>query len=76
MYKRLFMGCSLLTYSFEKMFKALQIMLPKMKRKTQFSDNSLFCENKPSACIPYVAVTNYLNPNSFFNKNIRMVILK
>ena len=76
MYKKLFMNWMLSSYSLERMFEALQIKLPKMKRKTEFLDDTIFYESKPYACIPHIAVTRHIKPNSFLNKNIQMVILK
>lgn len=55
----------LLTYTREKLFKALQILLPKMKRKEK-SRTDLIFKPKPQTYKPKITVTP--NQNFFFNR--------
>ena len=64
----------LLINSLEKLFKALQILLPKMKRKTDFdikNCNSIFQAGTPTY-IPGITVTP--NQNSFFKLKYRVIL--
>lgn len=64
MNRKLFLYFKLLTYSCEKMFKALQIMLPKMKRKADCFFNDFLFLSKLHAYIPYLTIP-YFSINIF-----------
>ena len=53
----------------ENVFKARQILLPKMKRKTSFDDNGNDFEIKPSAYGLTITIPK-ADINSFFIKNM------
>ena len=63
----LFANYRLSMYSIENMFKALQVMLPKMKRKAYSVCNNFLFSSKPSAYEPLIAVTYFKN---CFSKNV------
>lgn len=64
----------LLTYSLENLFKALQILLPKMKRKEIIKINkSIFTfQTQGSTYTPILTLTKSTNS---FSKNINGVII-
>lgn len=61
--------------TFEKLFKALQILLPKMKRKGEFSFNSTSFKCIAASYKPALTVTEKLKSNTFFKKNEMELII-
>lgn len=65
----------LLGNTFEKLFKALQILLPKMKRKCGLSINSTSFKCIAASYKPALTVTEKLKSNTFFKKNEMELII-
>ena len=69
----------LLTKSLEEMFKALQSLFPKMKKKTEFTLNCLLLIliTRPSTCNPFLTTSPFKsNLNSFLNSDILRKVQK
>lgn len=64
----------LLTYSLENLFKALQILLPKMKRKEIFKINKAIFSFQTQG-FEYTPIITLTKSTNSFSKNINGVII-